>query len=111
MEEIHKDVNLLYVLHENHILMRKFKHQDSEVLDVFSFKSHLDTKQAINEKLNSLFGKTYSYMFFGTIESTIKKEGATVHLHIKTYKVPLEEKYEVLDSYTDDIVTTGSATI
>jgi len=111
MKEISKHVNLLYILHDNHILMRKFRHQDYEVIDVFSFKDGSNPKEEINAKLNSLFGKSFPYNYYGNIHSIIKKDNETVYLNIKTYKVLVDEKPSVLDSYTDDVVMHGGETV
>lgn len=111
MQKVIKNVNLLYIICGDYLLMRKFSHQDYEVIDTFSFKneSEENIEVSINSKLTSLFGKTFAYNFFGTIESVINKkdinnEDIAVHIDIKTYKVLLDEKYHVLDSYTDDVV-------
>ncbi len=111
MEKIFKNINLLYILHSNDILMRKFIHQDYEVIDVFAFKDGDDIDANINNKLTSLFGKTFPYKYYGEIESVINKENIIAHLAIKTYKVVLDKKYKVLDNYNDDVIKNGSETI
>lgn len=110
MNEILKKVNLLYIIHGDSILLRKFIHQDYEVLDVFAFNDDEGIDLGIQKKLTELFGKAFPYRYYGTIESTIKKEGVIVHIDIKTYKVSLDKRYKVLGSYADD-VTIGSSVI
>lgn len=107
MEEIFKNVNLLYIIHNDSILMRKSIHQNYEVIDVFNFKDDNDIEKNIKDKLISLFGKTFPYHYCGNIESIINKEGVVAHLAIKTYKVLPDEKYKVLDNYTDDVTKSG----
>lgn len=109
MEEIFKNVNLLYIIHNGSILMRKSIHQNYEVMDVFSFKDDNDIEKNIEDKLISLFGKTFPYHYYGNIESIINKEGVVAHLAIKTYKVLLDKKYKVLDNYTDDVTKNGDS--
>lgn len=111
MEKILKNVNLLYILHNNDILMRKFTHQDYEVVDVFAFKDSDDIDTNIKNKLSNLFGKIFPYKYYGKIESVINKENITVNLTIQTYKVILDQKYKVLDNYNDDVVKNGNETI
>jgi hypothetical protein len=110
MEELFKNVNLLYIIHDNSILMRKFMHQDSEVIDVFAFKENDSVDIGIKDKINGLFGKAFQYKYYGTIKSIINKESVRVHLTIKTYKVLLDKKYDVLATYTDDVVKNGNET-
>ena len=52
MEEIFKNVNLLYIIHNGSILMRKSIHQNYEVMDVFSFKDDNDIEKIL--KINLL---------------------------------------------------------
>lgn len=111
MEKIYKNVNLLYIIHGDNILMRKFTHQDYEVIDVFAFKNGNDLNADISNKLSNLFGKTFPYTYYGKIESVINKENMTVSLAIKTYKVILNEKTTVLESYNDDVIKNGSEII
>jgi hypothetical protein len=111
MEELFKNVNLLYIIHDNSILMRKFMHQDSEVIDVFAFKENDSVDIGIKDKINGLFGKAFQYKYYGTIKSIINKESVRVHLTIKTYKVLLDKKYDVLATYTDDVVKNGNENI
>lgn len=111
MEKVFKNVNLLYILYQNGILMRKFIHQDYEVVDVFAFKDGDDIDTNIKNKLSSLFGKTFPYKYYGKIESVINKENITVSLTIQTYKVILDQKYKVLDNYSDDVIKNGNETI
>ena len=89
--------------------MRKFIHQNYEVIDVFSFMDDNDIEKNIKDKLISLFGKAFPYQYFGNIESIINKVGTVVHLAIKTYKVTLDERHKVLDSYMDDVVKSGDS--
>ncbi len=111
MEEIFKNVNLLFIIHNDSILMRKYTHQDHEVIDVFFFRDNNDIDISIKNKLNSLFGKTFQYKYYGNIESVINKKGVIAYLTAKTYKVLLDEKYEVLSSYTDDVIKSGVETV
>jgi len=91
--------------------MRKFIHQDYEVIDVFAFKDNNDIDTSIKNKLDSLFGKTFPYKYYGNIESVINKEVVTAYLTIKTYKVLINEKCEVLNNYTDDVLKSGIDTV
>jgi hypothetical protein len=61
MEKVFKNVNLLYVICNDSILMRKFSHQGYDVLDVFAFKSNDNVDTDLKNKLMSLFGKTFPY--------------------------------------------------
>jgi hypothetical protein len=112
MEKVFKNVALLFIIHNDSILMRRFTHQDYEVIDVFafSFKDVNDIDVGIKDKLMSLFGKTFPYHYHGNIESIINKEGVTAYITVKTYKVLLNEKQKVLDGYTDDVVKGGADT-
>lgn len=116
MKELHKNVTLLYIMHNDYLLTRKFLHQDYEVLDVFSVKNDDTLEKSITSKLNNLFGKTFPYSYYGDIESIINKkdvagEAIAVHIHIETYKIFIDEKFPVLDSYTDDVVTSPDQVI
>ena len=104
MQELSKEVSLLYIIHNDSLLMRKFIHQNGEVLDVFNVQSDDAIDGAVNAKLMSLFGKTFPYIYYGDIESIINKEGMVVHIHIKTYKVLVDEVCKILSNYTDDVV-------
>lgn len=110
MEKIIKKVTLLFIICDNSILMRKWQHQDYEIIDVFAFKNINDNEAGIKEKLLNLFGKNLPYSYFGNIESIINKEGAEVHIALSTYKILLDQQIKVLDSYADDVVETGTAT-
>jgi hypothetical protein len=90
--------------------MRKSRHQDYEVIDIFGFKDIDDNDVAIKEKLVSLFGNTLPYHYFGNIESVINKEGAVVCITSSVYKIILEKQLKVLSNYTDDVVETGDST-
>jgi len=107
MEKIFKNVILLYIIHNDSILMRKFIHQDYDVIDVFGFKEGDDVATDIENKLTSLFGRSFPYSFYGNIESIINKKGVTAHLSVKTYKILLDKHYNILDSYTDDVISSG----
>jgi hypothetical protein len=111
MEKVFKNVNLLYVICNDSILMRKFSHQGYDVLDVFAFKSNDNVDTDLKNKLMSLFGKTFPYSYYGTIESVIHKEGIIAHLTIKTYKILLDQKYDVLANYADDVINSGNGTL
>lgn len=108
MEKVSKNVNLLYIIHGDSILMRKSIHQNYEIIDVFAFKNDGDVDINIKNKLNNLFGRTFQYIYYGTIKSIINKEGVTVNLAIKTYKVFLDKKYKIINNYTDDVIQSGS---
>lgn len=110
MEKIFKKVALLYITCGDAILMRKWQHQDYEVIDVFAFKDIGDNDTGVEEKLIGLFGKTLPYFYFGSIESIINKEDAIVHIAISTYKVVVDEQLKVVSSYKDDVVDTGDNT-
>jgi hypothetical protein len=107
MEKVFKNVNLLYIIHNDSVLMRRSTHQDYEVIDVFGFKDNDDAEESVKNKLTSLFGKTYPYNYYGKIESIINRKDVIVHIAIKAYKVLLDRKYEVLSNYTDDVVSDG----
>lgn len=111
MEKIFKNINILYIIHNDTILMRKFTHQDYQVIDVFAFMDNGNADIDIKNKLSRLFGESFPYSHCGTIESIINKEGVTAYLNIKTYKVLLTEKHQVLDEYTDDVVNSGQDTL
>lgn len=108
MKEIFKNVNLLYIIHDDFVLVRESIHQNNKVLDVFNFSIEKDIETSINNKLYGIFGKNFSSKYYGDIESVIKKEDVTVHINIKTYKVILDEKYQILDTYKDDVVKNES---
>lgn len=110
MEKIFKNVVLLYIIHEDSILMRIFNHQDYEVIDTFAFKDTGNVETAIADQLTRLFGKTFPYHYYGNIESVINKEGAVAYITIKTYKISLNKKLKVLDQYTDDVTVSGRDT-
>lgn len=108
MKEIFKRVSLLYIIHDDSILVRKFRHQDYEVLDVFAFNDDEGVDLGIKNKLMELFGKTFPYKYYGDIQSIINKKEVHVHLDIKTYRVLLDEKYDVLKDYADDVTKSGN---
>ncbi len=110
MENIYKNIIKLYILHKDTILMRKFPHQDYEVIDTFAFKDTGDIETGISDIMTRLFGKTYPYYYCGSIESVINKKGITAHITSKEYKIILDEKPAVLENYTDDVTTSGSNT-
>jgi hypothetical protein len=110
MEKIFKNIVLLYIINEDTILMRKSRHQDYEVIDTFAFKDTGDIEAGIADQLTRLFGKSFPYHYYGNIESVINKEGATVYITVKTYKLSLNEKPKVLDEYTDDVTVSGRDT-
>jgi hypothetical protein len=91
--------------------MRKSIHQGYEVLDVFNLKNNTSIKLAIKDKLQSLFGKVFPCIHYGNIESIINKESIIVHIDINTYKVSVDKKYTILNTYTDDVVANGSEII
>jgi hypothetical protein len=111
MEKVFKGVSLLYIINGDSILMRRFMHQDYEVLDVFPFKESDDIDADIEGKLLNLFGRAFPYQYFGNIESVINKESTIAHLSIKAYKVSLDEEYPVMLTYTDDMIKDGNDTV
>jgi hypothetical protein len=107
MQKIFKNIVVLYIICNNDILMRKFIHQDYEVIDVFGFNDSEDNDIDIRNKLICLFGKTFPYYYYGKIESVINKEGVTAYITTKAYKILLDQKYRILTDYSDDVAKNG----